>query len=66
VPRRCRCVAARHPAAASWSASAYLGLPGLAVAGAPADAVVNAEDPRLDRGLLDEPVAVAVRGVRVA
>jgi imidazolonepropionase-like amidohydrolase len=48
-------------AAASWSARAYLGLPGL-VAGAPADAVVYAEDPRTDLAQLDHPKAVILRG----
>jgi imidazolonepropionase-like amidohydrolase len=51
-------------AAASWSARAYLGLPGLEP-GAPADAVVYAEDPRTDLGQLTEPVAVILRGRRV-
>jgi imidazolonepropionase-like amidohydrolase len=48
-------------AAASWSARAYLGLPGLQP-GAPADAVVYAEDPRLDLDQLASPVAVILRG----
>jgi imidazolonepropionase-like amidohydrolase len=48
-------------AAASWSARAYLGLAGLEP-GAPADAVVYAEDPRLDLRGLAEPVAVVLRG----
>lgn len=51
-------------AAASWSARAYLGLPGL-VPGAPADAVVYATDPRTDLDQLDHPLAVILRGVRV-
>lgn len=51
-------------AAASWSARAYLGLPGLEP-GAPADAVVYARDPRTDLGQLAEPVAVILRGRRV-
>lgn len=50
--------------AASWAARAYLGLPGL-VAGAPADAVVYADDPRSDLRALDHPVAVVLRGERV-
>jgi imidazolonepropionase-like amidohydrolase len=50
--------------AASWTARAYLGLPGLA-AGAPADAVVYAEDPRADLGQLDHPLAVILRGRRI-
>jgi imidazolonepropionase-like amidohydrolase len=48
-------------AAASWSARAYLGLPGLAE-GAPADAVVYAADPRCDLDELDRPLAVVLRG----
>ena len=53
----------RHDAlaAASWSARKYLGLAGLE-AGAPADAVVYAEDPRTDLGQLEHPVAVILRG----
>ncbi|MEU9690769.1 amidohydrolase family protein [Amycolatopsis japonica] len=51
-------------AAGSWSAREYLGLPGL-VPGAPADAVVYAEDPREDLARLEHPVAVILRGVRV-
>lgn len=54
-------------AAASWDARAYLGLPGLEP-GAPADAVVYAEDPRSDLDALAHPIAVVLRGrpVRVA
>ncbi|PSL58479.1 imidazolonepropionase-like amidohydrolase [Saccharothrix carnea] len=48
-------------AAASWDARAYLGLPGLEP-GAPADAVVYAEDPRADLDQLAHPVAVILRG----
>ena len=48
-------------AAASWSARAYLGLPGLEP-GAPADAVVYAADPRKDLAQLDAPLAVILRG----
>ncbi|WP_433259920.1 amidohydrolase family protein [Actinosynnema sp. CS-041913] len=48
-------------AAASWDARAYLGLPGLEP-GAPADAVVYAEDPRSDLDQLAHPVAVILRG----
>jgi imidazolonepropionase-like amidohydrolase len=48
-------------AAASWSARAYLGLGGLEP-GAPADAVVYAEDPRADLSRLAEPLAVILRG----
>ena len=51
-------------AAGSWAARTYLGLPGLAV-GAPADAVVYAEDPRADLDQLDHPAAVILRGRRV-
>ena len=51
-------------AAASWSAREYLGLPGLEP-GAPADAVVYAEDPRMDLDQLAHPLAVILRGVRV-
>ena len=51
-------------AAGSWAARSYLGLPGLAV-GAPADAVVYAEDPRADLDQLDHPAAVILRGRRV-
>ncbi|MFY1692562.1 amidohydrolase family protein [Plantactinospora sp. WMMB782] len=47
--------------AASWTARAYLGLPGL-VPGAPADAVVYPDDPRGDLGLLDRPSRVVLRG----
>jgi imidazolonepropionase-like amidohydrolase len=52
-------------AAASWSARAFLGLPGL-IDGAPADAVVYASDPRVDLSQLDHPVAVILRGKVVA
>lgn len=51
-------------AAASWAAREYLGLPGL-VPGAPADAVVYAEDPRKDLDQLTSPVAVILRGRKV-
>ena len=51
-------------AAASWSARAYLGLPGL-VENAPADAVVYPHDPRTDLALLDHPSAVILRGVLI-
>ncbi|GIF73638.1 amidohydrolase family protein [Asanoa siamensis] len=51
-------------AAGSWTARAYLGLPGLEP-GAPADAVVYAADPRTDLGQLDHPRAVVLRGRRV-
>ncbi len=48
-------------AAGSWSARKYLGLAGLEP-GAPADAVVYAEDPRTDLRQLEHPVAVILRG----
>jgi imidazolonepropionase-like amidohydrolase len=51
--------------AASWSARSYLGRPGLRP-GAPADVVVYADDPRGDLAALDHPVAVVLRGRRVA
>jgi imidazolonepropionase-like amidohydrolase len=51
-------------AAGSWTARAYLGLPGLQV-GAPADAVIYAEDPRQDLTQLDHPRAVILRGRRM-
>jgi imidazolonepropionase-like amidohydrolase len=51
-------------AAGSWRARAYLGLPGLEP-GAPADAVVYADDPRADLTRLDKPLAVILRGRRV-
>ncbi|MFC6016899.1 amidohydrolase family protein [Plantactinospora solaniradicis] len=47
--------------AASWTARAYLGLPGL-TPGAPADITVYAEDPRADLHQLDTPRAVVLRG----
>jgi imidazolonepropionase-like amidohydrolase len=50
--------------AASWTAREYLGLPGLEP-GAPADAVVYAQDPRENLGQLAEPLAVILRGRRV-
>jgi hypothetical protein len=50
--------------AASWTARAYLGLPGLE-SGAPADAVVYAADPRTDLDQLDHPLAVILRGRRI-
>ncbi|RSM54084.1 amidohydrolase [Actinoplanes sp. ATCC 53533] len=50
--------------AASWTARAYLGLPGLEP-GAPADAVVYAADPRTDLDQLDHPLAVILRGRRI-
>jgi imidazolonepropionase-like amidohydrolase len=48
-------------AAGSWSARAYLGLPGL-TEGAPADAVVYDTDPRTDLAMLDHPTAIILRG----
>jgi imidazolonepropionase-like amidohydrolase len=50
--------------AGSWTARAYLGMPGL-VPGAPADAVVYDSDPREDLGLLEKPKAVVLRGVLI-
>ena len=51
-------------AAASWSARSYLGLGGL-TPGSPADAVVYPADPRTDLSLLEQPIAVILRGRRV-
>ncbi|MEE2050701.1 amidohydrolase family protein [Nocardiopsis tropica] len=51
--------------AASWTARAWLGLPGLAE-GAPADLVVLAEDPRLTPDALADPLVVMVGGRLVA
>ncbi|WP_235912233.1 amidohydrolase family protein [Ruania zhangjianzhongii] len=51
-------------AAASWRARDYLGVPGIAE-GAIADAVVYADDPRTDIGVLAHPDAVIRAGVRV-
>jgi imidazolonepropionase-like amidohydrolase len=48
-------------AAGSWSARAYLGLPGL-TEGAPADLVVYPDDPRRDLRTLDHPSRVILRG----
>jgi imidazolonepropionase-like amidohydrolase len=50
--------------AASWAAREYLGLSGLEP-GAPADAVVYAQDPRDDLGRLAAPLAVVLRGRQV-
>ena len=65
---RCLAEAGLRPhdalAAASWSAREYLGLPGLEP-GAPADAVVYAQDPRGDLDQLAHPLAVILRGQRV-
>jgi len=47
--------------AASWTARAYLGLPGLAD-GAPADAVIYDTNPLEDLSILDKPRAVILRG----
>ncbi|MEN3362285.1 MAG: hypothetical protein V7637_6267 [Mycobacteriales bacterium] len=49
--------------AASWTARAFLGLPGLQP-GAPADVTVYEQDPRADLAQLDHPRAVVLRGVR--
>jgi imidazolonepropionase-like amidohydrolase len=50
--------------AGSWTARAYLGLAGL-IDGAPADAVVYANDPRVDLTELERPLAVVLRGRRI-
>ena len=52
-------------AAASWRTRDYLGVPGL-VDGASADLVVYACDPRVDARVLADPLAVVLRGRRVA
>ena len=52
--------------AASWTARAWLGVPGRVEPGAPADLVVLPSDPRLDPAVLARPAAVVLRGVRVA
>jgi imidazolonepropionase-like amidohydrolase len=51
-------------AAGSWSARAYLGLPGL-VEGAPADFVVYPADPRTELATLARPERIVLRGVVV-
>jgi imidazolonepropionase-like amidohydrolase len=51
-------------AAGSWSARAYLGLPGLEE-GAPADFVLYADDPRADLTALDHPERIVLRGAVV-
>ena len=52
--------------AGSWRARAWLGHPDLLVEGAPADLVTFADDPRADLRALSTPVAVVLRGRRVA
>jgi len=47
--------------AASWTARAWLGLPGL-VDGAPADVVAYATDPTLDPAVLEHPSRIVLRG----
>ncbi|MFF2010986.1 amidohydrolase family protein [Streptomyces sp. NPDC058195] len=47
--------------AASWTARAWLGLPGL-TDGAPADLVAYAADPTADRGTLNHPDRIVLRG----
>lgn len=47
--------------AASWTARAWLGLPGL-VDGAPADLVAYATDPTADPAVLDHPSRIILRG----
>lgn len=49
--------------AASWAARTYLGLGGLEP-GAPADAVIYRDDPRLDVQQLHDPEGVVLRGQR--
>lgn len=51
--------------AASWTARAYLGLGGLEP-GAPADAVIYRNDPRLDLQQLHDPQCIVLRGQRLA
>ncbi|WP_327272062.1 hypothetical protein OG609_07505 [Streptomyces sp. NBC_01224] len=46
---------------ASWTARAWLGLPGL-VNGAPADVVAYATDPTLGPAALDHPNRIVLRG----
>jgi imidazolonepropionase-like amidohydrolase len=53
--------AAAALSAATWSARAWLGRPGLEE-GAPADLVVYAEDPRADVAVLTDPRHVVLRG----
>jgi imidazolonepropionase-like amidohydrolase len=48
-------------AAASWDARAYLGLPGIE-AGAPADLIVYASDPRADLATLSHPELIVLDG----
>jgi imidazolonepropionase-like amidohydrolase len=48
-------------AAGSWAARDYLGVPSI-VAGAPADLVLFAEDPRADAAVLTRPAAILLRG----
>ncbi len=52
--------------AGSWRARAWLGRPDQLVDGAPADVVIFDRDPRRDLGVLMEPSAVILRGVRVS
>ena len=51
--------------AGSWRAREWLGRPAELAEGAPADLVVFDRDPRQDLGVLMEPSAVILRGVRV-
>ena len=48
----------------SWRAREWLGRPAALTDGAPADLVVFDRDPRVDLGVLREPSAVILRGVR--
>jgi hypothetical protein len=52
------------PTASSRWPRAYFGLPGLE-AGAPADVVTFARDPRVDVDALSDPVAIVAAGQRV-
>jgi imidazolonepropionase-like amidohydrolase len=51
--------------AGSWRARSWLGRPDKLVEGAPADVVIFDRDPRVDLGVLTQPAAVILRGVRV-
>jgi len=58
------CPRRNQPAAGSWSARSYLGLPGL-TEGAPADFVVYPTDPRTDLSVLARPERIVLRGTVV-
>ena len=51
--------------AGSWRARSWLGRPDRLAEGAPADVVIFDRDPRVDLGVLMQPTAVILRGVRV-